>query len=130
MFQTPTYASKPHFPCPLLHASFLYPSWGATEIEYGVADLGCENDIKEAFDLVSKMVDEECCMGFGHYDRGNTSSYLLENKDRRIVIELDRYYQMAKEIIATNKDKVDAIVEALIREKTLMGKDIKRIMAA
>ena len=41
------------------------------------------------------------------------SNYVLENKDRLISSEVERYYKCAKRIVAENRDFLDAVINAL-----------------
>ena len=102
----------------------------ATEIVYGVADIGCKIDVVMAFEYVGEMVDDLCCMSFDSYGYGDTSDHLLENKDRRVALEMERLYGKAKEIIAKNREKLDALTDELMEKKILTGEDVRRIMAA
>ena len=99
----------------------------ATEIISGVMDMGVSGDIKTA---VGKMIAEmeteriECnFLGYNHY----VSEFSLYDRERLINQELERYYQMAKRIIAENRDFADALIEELMEKKTLRKNDIQRI---
>lgn len=99
----------------------------ATEMVYGVADIGCNEDILNAFGKVEKFVDNYCSYGFGAFERCNSSNYTLENKSRIVVYELEKYYQTAKRIIAENREFFEAIVEALIEHKTITYREMQKI---
>ena len=99
----------------------------ATEIIYGTFDLGCEGDLHKAFDLVTTFVDDYGAYGFNAFERGNSSQYLLESKDRKVAEQMDRYYRKSKQIIAENRGFFDAMVQELLKEKTLTKKQIKSI---
>lgn len=96
----------------------------ATEMVYGIADVGCNSDMHEAFDTVTEFVDNICSLGFQTFEGNNSSGYLLEMKDRLVSMEMERYYQMAKKLIATNRDFLDAMTEALMDKQTLTCEDI------
>jgi len=51
----------------------------------------------------------------------------LESKDRKVAEQMDRYYRKSKQIIAENRDFFDAMVQELLKEKTLTKKQIKSI---
>ena len=99
----------------------------ATEIIYGTFDLGCEEDLHKAFGLATTFVDNYCAYGFDAFERGKSSQYLLESKDRKVDKEMDRYYRKSKQIIAENRGFLDAMVQELLKEKTLTKKQIKSI---
>ena len=99
----------------------------ATEMIYGIFDLGCDGDLHTAFDLVTTFVDDYGAYGFNAFERGNSSQYLLESKDRKVAEELDRYYRKSKQILAENRDFFDDMVKELLGEKTLTKKQIRGI---
>lgn len=99
----------------------------ATEMVLGLNDVGCSNDISLASILVSAFVDDYCSFGFDSFEGPNPSQFLLENKDRLVAYEMNKYYQRAKQIIAENREFLDAITKELIEKKMLTYKDIKRM---
>ncbi|MCR5104880.1 MAG: AAA family ATPase [Eubacterium sp.] len=102
----------------------------ATEMVYGIADMGCNSDMENVFDLVSMLVDDSCALGFETYTRYDSSRYVSENRDRLIASEVNRYYQIAKKIIVENREFVDAVTEALMDHKTLTFREMQRIKKA
>ena len=94
---------------------------------YGTFDLGCEGDLHKAFDLVTTFVDNYCAYGFDAFEGCNPSQYLLENKDRKVAKEMDRYHRKSKQILAENRDFFDDMVKELLEEKTLTKKQIRGI---
>lgn len=99
----------------------------ATEMIYGTFDLGCIDDLQRALDLVTIFVDNYCAYGFDAFEGCNPSQYLLESKDRKVAKEMDRYYRKSKQIIAENRGFFDAMVQELLKEKTLTKKQIRSI---
>ena len=99
----------------------------ATEMIYGTFDLGCIDDLQRALDLVTTFVDNYCAYGFDAFEGCNPSQYLLESKDRKVAKEMDRYYRKSKQIIAENRGFFDAMVQELLKEKTLTKKQIRSI---
>ena len=99
----------------------------ATEMIYGTFDLGCIDDLQRALDLVTTFVDNYCAYGFDAFEGCNPSQYLLESKDRKVAEQMDRYYRKSKQIIAENRVFFDAMVQELLKEKTLTKKQIKSI---
>ena len=51
----------------------------------------------------------------------------MESKDRKVDKEMDRYYRKSKQIIAEKRGFFDAMVQELLKEKTLTKKQIKSI---
>ncbi len=99
----------------------------ATEMVYGLADIGCNSDLHKAFDLVMECVDNYCSYGFDAFEGKSSSGYLLEKRDRMVAEEMDRYYRQAKQIIVDNRELLDLIVKELLEKKTLTHKDITEI---
>lgn len=101
----------------------------ATEMVFGLVDLGCNSDLHRAFDLVTEFVDNYCSYGFDAFEGNNSSGYLLEKRDRMVAEEMDRYYRRAKQIIAENRTFLDMLTQELVEKKTITQKDIKSIRA-
>ena len=99
----------------------------ATEMIYGTFDPGCIDDLQRALDWVTTFVDNYCAYGFDAFEGCNPSQYLLESKDRKVAEQMDRYYRKSKQIIAENRGFFDAMVQELLKEKTLTKKQIKSI---
>ena len=99
----------------------------ATEMIYGTFDLGCDGDLHKALDLVTTFVDDYGAYGFNAFERGDSSQYLLESKDRKVDKEMDRYYRKSRQILAENRGFFDAVVQELLNEKTLTKKQISGI---
>ena len=99
----------------------------ATEMLYGVADVGCNADMHKVFDTVTCFVDDYCTLGFETFEGNNPSGYLLEKKDRLIASEIERYYQIAKRIITENRAFLDAVVAALMEHNTVTYREMQRI---
>jgi cell division protease FtsH len=83
--------------------------------------------MQEAFDTVNEFVDNYCSLGFQAFEGNNSSGYLLEMKDRLMAFEIERYYRIAKKIIAENREFLDAVTNALMEKQTLTCEDISEI---
>ena len=101
----------------------------ATEIMYGVADVGCTADMHTVFDMVAEFVDNNCTLGFETFERNTSSGYLLEKKDRLIASEIERYYQIAKRILIENRVFLENVIEALMKHKTITYREMQNIKA-
>ena len=99
----------------------------ATEMVYGLADIGCNSDLHKAFDLVVEFVDNYCSYGFDAFERPHSSEYLLEKRDRMVAEEMDKYYRQAKQIVVENRPMLDMIVQELVKKKTITHNDIEKI---
>jgi cell division protease FtsH len=99
----------------------------ATEMVYGLVDMGTNNDLRGAFNLVTEFIDDYCSYGFDAFERNNSSGYLLEKRDRMVADEINKYYGQAKQVIAENRAFLDMITQGLVEKKTLTRKDIEII---
>lgn len=99
----------------------------ATEAILGLADVGCEHDIKCAREKVENLITSLCACGFEEWYNIDTSQFVLEKKDRKIAWEMERLYSQAKKIILDNQHFMNSIVNALIDKKVLTFRDIKAI---
>lgn len=99
----------------------------ATEMILGVADMGCNSDMHKVFDSVAVLVDNNCTLGFDAFERNPVSNYVLDNKDRLISSEVERYYKCAKKIVAENREFLDAVISALLDHKTVTFREMQTI---
>lgn len=99
----------------------------ATEIVYADTDIGCNNDVMRAFDIVERFVDDYCNFGFDKFQRCGSSPALIQKKETFMHSELDRFYKIAKQLIIENRLFFDEIVRQLMDKKTLASEDIKNI---
>lgn len=93
----------------------------------GVGKTMMARDLIATYEYVENLVDNYCTLGFNAFERCNSSGYLLELKDRLMASEMDRYYQMAKELLVDNREFLDSIIRALLDKKCLLQKEIKGI---
>jgi cell division protease FtsH len=102
----------------------------ATEMKLGIVDVGVSSDMRRAYDIVARFVDNYCIHGFDKLERRNPSTALLERKGMFIQSELDRYYLKVKRMIVENMDFLDKIVNALVEKKTITSADIQALKSA
>lgn len=101
----------------------------ATEVCYGDVDPGTISDLRRAFDIVHRFVDDYCTSGFDKFVYTNVvSPDLLSRRDAMVATEMDRYYAQARQLIIRNRAKLDTIIARLLEEKTLMGDEIQEIL--
>jgi cell division protease FtsH len=56
----------------------------ATEIVYGKTDVGAGSDIRRAFNIAERFVDDYCSTSFDSFERHGNSNDLAARKDGRI----------------------------------------------
>ena len=104
----------------------------AIEVVYGVTDVGANNDIHRAFDIVERFIDNYCTYGFTNWE-GNTTNVPVGLEEKRmnyITCEMERYYQQAKKIIIENREYLDSVTKELFDKKVLLARDIQRLKTA
>ena len=101
----------------------------ATEICYGAVDTGTISDLRRAFDIVHRFVDDYCSYGFDKfvYAQG-VSQDLLDRRDTQVATEMDRYYAQTRKLLVDNRAKLEALTQRLVEEKTLLGDRIQEIL--
>jgi cell division protease FtsH len=108
---------------------YLLAGKAATEICYGMVDPGVGSDLRRAFAIVERFVDNYCSFGFDQFVySGETSDSLLDRRDTRVATELERYYSQVKKLLMANKDKLVALTNRLVEEKTLLGDQVQQIL--
>ena len=108
---------------------YLLAGKAATEICYGLVDPGVGSDLRRAFAIVARFVDNYCSFGFDQFVfAGETSDGLLDRRDTRVATELERYYCQVKKLLMANKDKLVALTNRLVEEKTLLGDQVQQIL--
>ena len=101
----------------------------ATEICYGTVDTGAISDLKRAFDIVHRFVDDYCSYGFGQFIFDScVSNEALDRRDSRVASEMDRFYTKTKQLLIENKSKLDNLITRLVAEKTLLGDQVQEII--
>lgn len=109
----------------------------------GIESAGASNDLERASKLAYNMVDK---FAFDHkWEDVNYHSFRVEVKDNKTSLNkasnerlkeidtvvdsiLDAGYNEAERIISKNEDKIEVIVDTLMKEETIDGDEIKKIM--
>ena len=109
---------------------YLLAGKAATEICYGIVDPGVVADMRRAFAIVARFVGNYCSFGFDQFVYSNDSSdSLRDRRDTRVATELERYYAQVKKLLMVNKDKLVALTNRLVEEKTLLGDQVQQILS-
>ncbi len=100
----------------------------ATEQHFGVVDLGSSEDLDRAFDRVTDLIGENAVCGFHLHNFGfKNSQDNLREREKTAAVELERLFRRTKEILAANRDLLDAIAKGLAEKGVLTAADIARI---
>ena len=116
----------------------------AEEVALGEIYTGSSSDLKRATELCRKMVtqfgmsdnigtiylgsDQEVFVGMEFGQTREYSEEIAAKIDREVASILARCYEKAKEILRDRKDRLDALVEALLRYETLNRADFLSVM--
>lgn len=102
----------------------------SSELFVGDPDVGANEDLQIAFNLLTFMVNKNCLYGFHNWDDGsNLLDLSAENRHLVVTSIMETYYLEAKRLLVLNRDMVDAIAMALIEKTTLVYPEIREIIA-
>ena len=100
----------------------------ATELVYGVVDTGANNDVKRAFHIVERFVDDYCSYDFDNFEyHYRPSDAFQDRKGKKMASEISRYYQMTKKILADNREFLDKLANALTEKETMTTEEVQAI---
>lgn len=99
----------------------------ATEIIFGEADTGANNDLHRAFDIVQRFADNYCSYGFGYWEGRDTSPDRLLRKEDRVAADMETYYARARKILIDHRAFLEALAKRLQEKDTLTSSEIKEI---
>lgn len=100
----------------------------AVEHKFGIQDAGCERDLDEAFQRMRGLIGNICLRGFRyHSGRYENSEQLTYEQEQIIAAEVERYYQKAKEILASNTGFLEKTAAALAQKGLLSACDVQEI---
>ena len=101
----------------------------ATELCYGAVDTGTISDLRRAFDIVHRFVDDYCSYGFDKFVyTSDSSNDVLARRDAQVATEMDRYYAQTKQLLTKNRAKLEKLTAQLVAEKTLLGDQVQQIL--
>lgn len=118
----------------------------AEEIVFSDVTTGANDDIKRATQIARNMVmqygmsetlgqrafgkkDEMVFLGREIGEQRDYSEKIASQIDREIKTVIDRAYSRAKEVLETERDKLDAIANLLIERETLQAPELEAIVA-
>ena len=99
----------------------------ATQLVFGMPDIGCSKDIDSAVDILEDMLGSNCTFEYGHY-----YDYLCSDLDKHssraiVTYELARYSSIAQRIIMKNREFLDVLADTLLEKHYLLRSDIQKI---
>lgn len=100
----------------------------AVEQRFGIKEIGAEKDLDNAFEACSNLIENVCVRGSHLYAYNyRDSEDLLKRQEQAVAQEIERYYEMAKQILALNREFLDKTAAALVDKKFLLPDDIRKI---
>ena len=107
----------------------------ATEIYYaGMPAEGCSSDIKKAYQIILKNLDQDAALGFSLTDiepcgYDSLSQFQRTKMETAVQTELERHLLKAKDILQQYSDFLEKLTEELMQKETLLYSDVQRIKA-
>lgn len=100
----------------------------ATEQVYGLHDCGASRDLDQAFESMRDLVVNDCICGFPlHSGDCRDSEELIARQEQIVAAEVEKAYRKAKEILACNREFLDALAAELVKKSLLTAHDVQRI---
>lgn len=126
-----SYYDNPHVHPAYLAKGKIIASLGgmaATEQVYGLHDYGASRGLDQVFDIIRKLVVNDCICGFHLHSGGcRDSEELIARQEQAVAAEVEKAYRKAKEILADSREFLDTIAAELTRKEFLTALDVKRI---
>ena len=105
----------------------------ANDVVFGINDVGCNDDLHRAYDIVGRFVDNYCSYGFHSWEgitERDSSNELKNKKETLVSFEMEKYYQRVKRILIENKEFLDMLAERLMKDKLITFHTVQEIKAA
>lgn len=102
----------------------------ATEIVFGETDVGANSDLRRAFDIVERFVNDYCSNGFDRWVQSREhSNGVIERRDIQMSVEMENFYKKAKKVLIENREFLDKLAQALMSKDVLTNVEIEAIKA-
>ena len=103
----------------------------ASEQVFGRFDSGCSKDLDQAFDIVWKLVAENCVCGSHLHSNGyDDSAELKARQEQATAAEMEKYYRKAKSILTEHREQLDKIAQALLDKGILAAEEIRALVSS
>ena len=101
----------------------------ANDIVFGINDVGCNDDLHRAYDIVTRFVDNYCAFGFNSWEgiTSESSEELKSKKETLVSFEMEKYYQKVKKILIDNREFLDKLAERLMKDKLMTYHTVQKI---
>ena len=105
----------------------------AVDLIYGEIDDCCSDDLNRAIRSINARVCDKGMNGLRlleiNHVRGAKSESQMSQQEGVIYAEVERYYEKVKKLLATNKEFLIAVTNALVEKNLLLSSDIEKIRA-
>jgi cell division protease FtsH len=115
----------------------------AEELVFGRVSTGAADDIQKATDLAEKAItqygmnqvlgpvafDRSTSQFLGGSNRRQISDEVAQQIDRQVKASIDQAYQVAKDILTSNRDLLESITQKLLTQEVLEGNELKSLLA-
>jgi cell division protease FtsH len=114
----------------------------AEELVFGRVSTGAADDIQKATDLAEKAITQygmnqvlgpvafdRASQFLGGSNRRQISDEVAQQIDRQVKASIDQAYQVAKDILMSNRDLLESIAEKLLEQEVLEGDELKNLLA-
>jgi cell division protease FtsH len=115
----------------------------AEELVFGRVSTGAADDIQKATDLAEKAItqygmnevlgpvafDRAASQFLGGSNRRQVSNEVAQQIDQQVKASIDQAYQVAKQILESNRDLLESIAQKLLAQEVLEGDELKNLLA-
>jgi cell division protease FtsH len=115
----------------------------AEELVFGRVSTGAADDIQKATDLAEKAItqygmnsvlgpvafDRTASQFLGGSNRRQISDEVAQQIDQQVKASIDQAYQVAKEILTSNRNLLESITQKLLEQEVLEGDELKNLLA-
>lgn len=90
----------------------------ANDIVFGINDVGCNDDLHRAYEIIKRFVDNYCSYGFYSWEGIATESgeELKSRKETLASFEMEKYCQKVKRVLIENRNFLDRLAAELRQE--------------
>ena len=101
----------------------------ATDLVFGTSDAGACDDLRRVTEMIGRKCDDGFIhglpfMGIPHYQESGEGKWRFETL---VHAELTTKLQKAKEVLASNRDFLDKLADAIVENEYLISSDIQAI---
>jgi hypothetical protein len=106
---------------------------GAAAVEqfFGTSDGGSREDLDIAFGEANRLVTRDCICGMHLHSEGFEAPEQIQvAQDQATAVLVEKYFRLAKEILAANREFFDKLSDALAKKQCLMMQEVQSIKAS